>query len=311
MNPPSLNVESLALYGSTARGDSDFHSDCDILLVDDCVTRLFATASILRHRGYSCATYTWSSLEHMAAHGSLFIQHLRTEAVILSDRRGRLGAFLQAYSPLADYSRDIDSTRDVIALTETMANCRQSVGWACDVLAVAVRNIGILSLANEGRYAFSFDSVLCGLRDIGTLISTDIAILRTLRAFKSHYRARRYESLPTLREFQSIHRVVTRRFRVDLDMRVYATEALPYIMIDRAGKHRSKYCRLRLAEGAAARCICHALRTPPELVAQYHRILTRQNQYGLISHDIANRLQRISRQIIDHEYGQEHIPRYH
>lgn len=303
MTIPFVGVESVALYGSTARGDSDAHSDCDIVLVDDCVTRLFATSGALQNRGYSCAAYTWSSLERMSAHGSLFVQHLKTEAVVLHDERERLGAFLQVYSPLSDYSRDINSTRDLMAITETIADCRQSVGWACDVLAVGVRNIGILTLANEGRYAFSFDSVLCGLRDIGALTSADVVILRKLRAFKSHYRARRYGLLPTLQEFQSILRIVTRRFGVDLAVRVYPIEMFSLGMIDRADKHRSKYCRLRLAEGATAGCICHAFHTAPALVAQYNSILTRHNQYGLITHDVASRLQRISLQIIDNVYG--------
>ena len=293
----------MALYGSAARGDSDFHSDYDILLVDDCVMRLLVAGRILRRRGYSCAAYTWSTLRHMAARGALFIQHLKTESIILNDQRHRLGTLLQAYSPRADYSRDIDSTRDVIALTESMADCRQSVGWACDVLAVGVRNLGILSLANEGRYAFSFDSILNGLRDIGTLTNTDVAILRELRAFKSYYRTRRYWLLPTAREFQSIHRVVTRRFRVDVGVRVCSIRNLAYFMVDRAVEHSSEYCRLRLAEGATAGYLCHALRSRPELVAQYDRILTRQNEYGLIARDVANRMLTVSRQIIDNEYG--------
>jgi hypothetical protein len=226
VSTPQLNVESVALYGSAARGDTDIHSDCDILLVDDSVAQLQAAARTLRSRGYSCATYTWSRLAHMLIRGSLFVQHLKTEAVILRDHQERLSAFLHSYSPLGDYSADIDATRDVIASADAISDCPWSIGWASDVLAVAVRNIGILHLANEGKYYFSFDGVLGGLRELGRLTNSDIATIRTLRTFKAHYRSRHIDRLPSLKDYLPVHRLVTRRFRVDLDLRVLRNTGL-------------------------------------------------------------------------------------
>lgn len=87
-NNSGLRAEAEAIFGSAARGDADAISDRDILIVDDDCDVLRKRSVILKNDGFSVASYTFRKLQALAQHGALFLQHLKLEAVIISDRRG-------------------------------------------------------------------------------------------------------------------------------------------------------------------------------------------------------------------------------
>src|SRR5205823_1249978 len=81
------------LYGSYARGDSTPDSDVDVL-------ELVAHAPRSYSRGRVNVTqYLPAHLRRMAASGSLFVLHLRSEGLVLDDHTGVLQRCLDAYVP--------------------------------------------------------------------------------------------------------------------------------------------------------------------------------------------------------------------
>jgi len=308
VNPFLLTSDSVALYGSHVRGDADAISDRDILLVSSNARSLFAETAALELRGYSSAAYTWNRLRRMAHSGSLFLQHLKHESVIVKDEECKLETLLNEYSPRVDYSRDIEATKRIIGMLDMVSETKESLGWAYDVLAVSVRNLGILELANRGIYTFSYGQVLSGLAKLGMISATDVETLRELRHFKSLYRSEKYSQVPGIRALQSIHRVVTRRFHIDTDLRVLRPEKLTELLLHKSALHDDKYCRFRLAEGAAIHLVSTYRRLDLPCAHRFFNMVRHQNQYGMYLSDLSKPLHDTAVELANFTWGQQSPP---
>lgn len=179
---------SEAEFGSSARGDADALSDRDFLIVDDDVRVLRERSAALRAQGFSVASYTFRKLEHLSRLGALFIQHLRLEADVSVDRDGRLAHLLASFRPKLSYSAEIKDNSALAGLIARIPPGPVAEMWAADVLYVTLRNFGVLSLAERGRYVFAYDAILDALREEDVLDREAVANLRQLRFMKSLYR---------------------------------------------------------------------------------------------------------------------------
>ena len=147
-------VSSEAIFGSVARGTLDCLSDQDYLIVGDDPIRRSKRKAALEHQGWSVASYSWSRLRALIDKGALFIQHLKQEALIICDVDDRLKHEVSLFVPKPGYSREIEET--VRLITSATSNVYTAIerAWASDVLAVAIRNLAILTLAERGRNLF-------------------------------------------------------------------------------------------------------------------------------------------------------------
>jgi hypothetical protein len=189
---PSLDVDiraaSEAVFGSYARGDTDRLSDRDFLIVDDSPEILKIRAAALKREGASVASYTFRKLEALCKTQALFVQHLRLEASICIDSDDRLKRHLANFQPKSSYEREIRSNANLAGLITTIPGCSKADLWAADVLYVAVRNFGVLWLADHRRYIFAYERILEALCQEGVITASGVHILRQLRVLKSIYR---------------------------------------------------------------------------------------------------------------------------
>lgn len=193
----TIRAASEAIFGSSARGDIDHLSDRDFLIVDDDPKILRARAKTLKAEGISVAAYTFRKLESLAAKQALFVQHLRLEASIVTDRDGRLAAILSAFRPKENYDTEIDDNARLASLIATVPPGAKAELWAADVLYVTVRNFGVLWLAGRQRYVFAYDRILEALHEEGVLNATGVSNLRCFRFLKSLYRGDNYTTVGT------------------------------------------------------------------------------------------------------------------
>jgi hypothetical protein len=184
----AVGAASEAAFGSSARGDIDRLSDRDFLIVDDDPKILRARANTLKAEGVSVAAYTFRKLQSLAGTGALFVQHLRLEASIVTDRDGRLAALLGAFRPKERYDVEIRNNASLAGLIATVPPGANAELWAADVLYVTVRNFGILWLAGRQQYLFAYDRILEALQEEGVLDAPGVSNLRRLRFLKSLYR---------------------------------------------------------------------------------------------------------------------------
>lgn len=187
-------ASSEAVFGSASRGDTDAFSDRDILIVDDDIEVLKMRQKALEASGWSVASYTFKKLIFLIEKKALFIQHLREESKLLRDTSGRLAALLSTFQPKNSYKTELHQN----ALLADLASIRP-IGptgtlWASDVLYVAMRNFGVLYLAEQKRYLFSFTRILEALADLGVIRGDALPALVKLRMAKTCYRSKQFIS---------------------------------------------------------------------------------------------------------------------
>lgn len=189
-------MTSICIFGSVARKDQDALSDKDALILFDGTETCKHLNKDWGSKGWSVANYTSNRLSKMANAGSLFIQHLKQEGIILQDTGDVLGDILASYKPKSDYSDQVNETISALKLLEHVPRSHELGYWSADLLHVLIRNLGILKLANEGIYEFSFRCIADQLVNLGLIGTDDLETFESLRAAKSAYRSRKIPVTP-------------------------------------------------------------------------------------------------------------------
>jgi hypothetical protein len=163
-------------------------SDRDILIVDNDVSILRKRTRILEAEGWSVAPYTYAKLQALAAHGALFVQHLKLESTILRDRDGHLARVLNDFQPFSNYKSQIRDNDRLARLSGIASNGPGGILLAADILYVSVRNFGVLSLAERGIHTYAYSAVLEALEAEWILPIGGARALSDLRFLKCQYR---------------------------------------------------------------------------------------------------------------------------
>ncbi len=196
--------QSEAIFGSSSRRDSDRLSDKDYLIIDSRPEVRRRRRFELEQMGWSVASYSWARLGSLARQKALFVQHLKLEALVVKDGANRLRHSLNCYSPKADYDVEINQAGKIMV---SMINEDMELGptnWIFDVIAVNVRNLAILALANRGEYVFSYNDAMERLVVVYGLPVDDARRLLKLREIKARYRNGCYYSVLTQREVDEL-----------------------------------------------------------------------------------------------------------
>lgn len=203
---------SEAIFGSAARRDSDVLSDRDYLIVDDDHARRRRRRGQLERQGWSVASYTWRRLRSLIEKRALFVQHLKQEALIVRDVDERLRHELAHFSPKLTYQREIEEAARMIATASCGVQTAVERAWALDIMAVAVRNAAILTLADHGQYLFAFNDVIRALAVVKGLQDNEVQALMSLRRFKALYRCGRLCSPIKTEQFLQLTVAAARAF---------------------------------------------------------------------------------------------------
>ena len=249
-----IPLTSLALFGSAARGDHDFFSDRDLLIVIDDQVAVKVLKTHYDSTGWSCTAYSWSRLEHAASQGSLFVQHLKQEAKIIRDPSDRLAALLERYTTKSSYKREAEGAASLLGeLTQQLPLCDVGPMWAMDVLSVGFRSLAVAKLADYGMYSFANADILDGLMRTGLIRQSDAYKLQPLRQFKSLYRRGLIDKRVDWRNIYELLRIIDRTFVLGLStQRTGTRDILELALADRNNARWSSdwYVRCRRIESA-------------------------------------------------------------
>ncbi len=201
-------MTSICIYGSVARRNQDALSDKDALIIFDNSDECRIQINNWKSRGWSVATYTESRLKKMAGAGSLFVQHLKQEGLIVSDNNHVLENILNGYTPKPDYSDDMALSAQALRLLEHVPDGLLLQYWSADLLHILIRNLSLLRLANAGIYEFSLATIAKQLKAIKVISTDDLWVFAELRKAKTFYRSRKLPLLPIPHVIEAALRVI-------------------------------------------------------------------------------------------------------
>ena len=183
-------IESVCIFGSSARGSADCLSDRDVLVVADDPERRAQISAEWKGMNWSVAVYTPTRFKRMVEARSLFVQHLKLEGLIVKDKHGWLGACLRGARPKNSYADDAANSV-LLARPLERFDADALIGKnlvTSDLGYVAVRNFGICHLADIGRLSFDYSKIISCLTDDFDLDSGEVRMLKSLREGKVAYR---------------------------------------------------------------------------------------------------------------------------
>ena len=245
-------IDSVALFGSMIRGDTDRFSDLDTLLVSSDWHSLKAAKVFLQKYGFSCSCYSWEKLNFMTERKFLFIQHLKQESYIIKDIGCKLFNLLASYEAAPNYDKEIALAKKLVSITECFPDNPIGIGWALDILSVSFRNLAILSLANNGIYIFSYHNLIEALFKKGYIQNSSQIDLTNLRKFKASYRNWKFWSMPRKDFVFSIQKNLADAFEIDIKPKVISESSFQYhcLYSKYYTEDLSWYLKTRLCEGA-------------------------------------------------------------
>ena len=155
-------IESVCIFGSAARSSADQLSDRDVLIVSDDRYRRQHLVNYWRRAGWSVAIYSPGRMLKMIQAGSLFIQHIKLEGILLQDQNGWLEHLLQSAKKKQSYEADARASVSLALPIERFAadaSIEQNL-IVSDLAYVAIRNFGICYLANRGVMIFDYHRIV-------------------------------------------------------------------------------------------------------------------------------------------------------
>lgn len=175
------------LIGSCARGTSTFESDIDVVRIGHRraadVSVIPEVADVLGPLSY--VDYDQATFFRLYNKGSLFIKHILSEGRLLGGSKSAWSLLQRSFRVQEDFTQEIESQFE---LYRWLRDPSQFEGAEYALLSYtfrALKNLGVFSMAQEGRYIFEKREVLEAF--LPQLPEEDIDLLiRVNRIFERH-----------------------------------------------------------------------------------------------------------------------------
>ena len=186
----TTDVESICIFGSAARSSRDEISDRDVLVVADNWEKRQRLVEKWSKGGWSVASYSPKRVATMIGAGSLFVQHLKLEGILIGDRDGWLRDALGSAEAKKSYEVDANNSVFLALPIERFASeeLLHNNLIVSDLAYVAFRNFGICYLADRGLMVFDYHTIVESVGKEFGLSLSELRLMHSLRAGKVAYR---------------------------------------------------------------------------------------------------------------------------
>lgn len=189
---PYEEIQASALYGSVARGDSESHSDIDLLVVcnggrkRELYEDIYPVLSKQFNR-LSLSVYSPREINFLAKAQSLFLLHLKRESLILFDRTRLLTTVLRDFVAKASYEEDFRKSLDLFTPLNTVVSESPNNFHRLAYLYSLFRVYGVYLLAEKQIFEFSKAKMSTCLARLRPGQSPNIALLSQLRILNANF----------------------------------------------------------------------------------------------------------------------------
>lgn len=210
-------------FGSGKRGDCDYTSDRDLLLISTDWKKIMLETERKSTEGFSVSSFLLNKATYLVNSGSLFFKHISDEGVLVSGSKNDYRILMSGWQAAADYKDEAYENIDLLEVINFIPRSPQGVAAAVDILISSVRNILIRRLACDGEYVFSWESVFTTAENRKIIKKEDIKLLLVARRIKNLYRQGHIASI-SIQYFEALLEASSRACGVALQPR-YATRA--------------------------------------------------------------------------------------
>lgn len=134
-----MSIETLIIYGSTARDEQHSGSDVDLLGIT-----LDGAHTMIVKKKVNLAVYPFQKMIDMACHGDLFMLHLISEGKAIYDGPGCFDVLNEKFTYRKDYSSDVDNASqlgwsliDIIESSTSYALINKRIAWCVRTILIA------------------------------------------------------------------------------------------------------------------------------------------------------------------------------
>lgn len=175
-------------FGSQNRGDSNYSSDKDLLLIDDCHQSLLSEKIKKESLGYSVTCFPTDKAQLLIENGSLFFRHIIDEGQIINGSKPLANSLFSLWRAPLNYDNDIDGNIELLELLSHIPNTQEGLIVAADLVTISIRNILIRKYASNGKYIFSWKGIVNEANRIDMVDNNDQIIISHGRQLKNVYR---------------------------------------------------------------------------------------------------------------------------
>lgn len=175
-------------FGSQQRGDYNYSSDIDLLLIDDCIKDLLSEKEVKKALGYSVTCFPTDKAKLMIQKGSLFFKHIIEEGNIVDGDKQAINNMFNRWAAPNNYNDEIDGNLHLLELLSHVPKTHEGLLVAADMVTISIRNILIRQLASEGEYIFSWQGISNEAIRLNLIDINDQSILIHARKIKNLYR---------------------------------------------------------------------------------------------------------------------------
>ncbi|MBP1019250.1 hypothetical protein J8628_20285 [Serratia fonticola] len=174
-------------FGSKTRGISDKYSDNDLLIVCADKERKIISDKYLSSE-YNVSFFSKKQLFWMRDKGSLFLQHIKRDGVIIYDDNNIFEVFLKDCQFIVPDDNEIKRCESTISFISALPEEPTLVGWKADFIYCVSRDYLIKKLARKGILAFGIDEIISSSLECFKFKNEDLDKFKTLREIKSKNR---------------------------------------------------------------------------------------------------------------------------
>jgi len=180
-------LHASVLFGSKTKGQSDEYSDNDLLIVCPDNERTHHL-NINKDQKYNISFFSPTQLIMMKRIGSLFIQHIKKDGIIIYDEDGLFNNFIQNCEFIAPSINELEKCRATLSFISSIPNEDPLIGWKADFLYCVSRDFLIKKLAYESILAFGINEIaIASIKKFG-FMDDEMHDLKELRKIKTIYR---------------------------------------------------------------------------------------------------------------------------
>lgn len=181
-------MESVVLFGSQVSGGVDSKSDQDLLVICE-PNEKKKNIQCYSKQGYSVSSYSEKQLYYMKMHGSLFLQHLKTESKILFDKNDLFANFMTNCALIPASAIEMTACFNSLRNAMQCPRGQQLSWWQADYLYVLSRDYFVKYFSQTGKLQFNAKKLCRAIQQEFNLNHSEASVFLELRQAKAIYRS--------------------------------------------------------------------------------------------------------------------------